>query len=141
MSFAVGQKVIYPGHGLAVIKRIETRNNKEFYILEVVYSGMVVILPILVNSLRPLISKFEAKQIEKILATSETPYKDTTSTWNRRYREYMEVITTGKTKEIAYVLNSLLNIAKAKDLSFGERKMIDHCKTLINSELKEIGVA
>jgi CarD family transcriptional regulator len=56
-------------------------------------------------------------------------------TWNRRYREYMEKIKTGSVYEIAEVLRDLYRLKTDKDLSFGERKMLDTAKSLLIKEL------
>jgi CarD family transcriptional regulator len=57
------------------------------------------------------------------------------STWNRRYREYMLKIKTGSLKEIAEVLRALFLLKKIKNLSFGEKKMLDQCKDLLAQEI------
>ncbi len=56
-------------------------------------------------------------------------------TWNRRYRDYMERIQTGEALEVGIVLASLLRLQADKDLSFGERKLLDYTKTLLSKEL------
>ena len=56
-------------------------------------------------------------------------------TWNRRYREYMEKIKTGSVFEIAEVLRDLYLLKFDKDLSFGERKMLDTARNLLIKEL------
>ena len=58
-----------------------------------------------------------------------------TTTWNRRYREYMEKIKSGEPKQIAEVLRDLYLLKNDKDLSFGERKMLDTAKSLLVKEL------
>jgi CarD family transcriptional regulator len=57
------------------------------------------------------------------------------ATWNRRYREYMEKIKTGSVFEIAEVLRDLYLLKFDKDLSFGERKMLDTARNLLIKEL------
>ena len=59
-------------------------------------------------------------------------------TWNRRYRQYMEKIRTGSPYEIAAVLRDLYQLKFDKDLSFGERKMLDTAKSFL---IKEISLA
>ena len=65
----------------------------------------------------------------------ETNVKIDNQTWNRRYREYMEKIRTGSVYEIAEVLRNLYVLKHNKDLSFGERKMLDTAKSLLVKEL------
>ena len=60
------------------------------------------------------------------------------ATWNRRYREYMDKIKTGSVFEIAEVLRDLYLLRSDKDLSFGERKMLDTARSLL---IKELAIA
>jgi CarD family transcriptional regulator len=86
--------------------------------------------------LRPLISKEEAIKVVEIL--KEKDVKIDTQTWNRRYRDYMEKIKTGSVFEIAEVLRDLYVLKVDKELSFGEKKMLDTAKNLL---LKELNLA
>ena len=84
--------------------------------------------------LRPIISKDEAAKVIGILREKTT--KIDNQTWNRRYREYMEKIKTGSVFEIAEVLRDLFLLKVDKELSFGERKMLDTARSLLLKELK-----
>ena len=87
--------------------------------------------------LRGVISNREASKVYKILKDKKGLPGDT-QTWNRRYREYMERIKTGSVYEVATVLRDLFLLKVGKDLSFGERRMMDIAKTLL---VKELSVA
>ena len=69
------------------------------------------------------------KRVYKILKERRLPLDN--QTWNRRYREYMEKIKTGSVFEIAGVLRDLYLLQSDKDLSFGEKKMLDTAKALL----------
>ena len=86
--------------------------------------------------LREIISTKDVKTVYDIL--KERNVKIDQTTWNRRYREYMEKIKTGSIFEIAEVLRNLFLLRHSKDLSFGERKMLDQAKHLL---VKEISLA
>ena len=86
--------------------------------------------------LRPIISKTEAGKVLEILKQKNV--KIDNQTWNRRYREYMEKIKTGSVYEIAEVLRDLFLLRVDKELSFGERKMLDTARSLL---LKELSLA
>src|SRR5438045_8050546 len=86
--------------------------------------------------LREIISEEDVKQVYSILKEKDISVDSTT--WNRRYREYMEKIKTGSIFEIAEVLRNLFLLRHSKDLSFGERKMLDQAKHLL---VKEISLA
>ncbi len=141
--FQVGDNAVYPAHGVTVVKRIDEREvgglKKSFYVLQVVDNQMTIMVPT-DNAesvgLRKIISEQDVNQVYKIL--EERDVKIDHTTWNRRYREYMEKIKTGSVYEIAEVLRNLFLLRHTKDLSFGERKMLDHAKHLL---VKEISLA
>ena len=83
--------------------------------------------------LRALVSKQEVDEVLGILRDKKVKIDRTT--WNRRYREYMEKIKTGSVKEIAEVLRNLYLLKNSKDLSFGEKKMFDTAKNLLVKEI------
>jgi CarD family transcriptional regulator len=85
------------------------------------------------NGCRPVISKTEAQKVIDILKQKNV--KIDNQTWNRRYREYMEKIKTGSVYEIAEVLRDLFVLKVDKELSFGERKMLDTARSLLLREL------
>jgi CarD family transcriptional regulator len=108
----------------------------EFYAVQILESGLKVMIPKSnVNSvgLRPIISKEEAAKVIDILRITDV--KIDNQTWNRRYREYMEKIKTGSVYEIAEVLRDLFLLKVDKELSFGERKMLDTARGLLMKEL------
>ena len=141
--FKVGDSAVYPAHGVAIVKRIEEKDvggkKKKFYVLQVVDNLMTIMVPTdNVDSvgLREIISGKDVSNVYKILKKRDVKIDQTT--WNRRYREYMEKIKTGSVYEIAEVLRNLFLLRHSKDLSFGERKMLDQAKHLL---VKEISLA
>ena len=81
----------------------------------------------------PLITPDKVDKVYKIFQKKDVIID--TTTWNRRYREYMEKIKTGSVFEIAEVLRDLYVLKKTKTLSFGERKMLDTARNLLIKEL------
>lgn len=141
--FKVGDNAVYPGHGVGRVTAIEAKEisgrKLEFYTIQILDSGMKIMIPrdnVESVGLRPIISKKEAGEVIKIL--KETNVKIDNQTWNRRYREYMEKIKTGSVFEIAAVLRDLFLLKVEKELSFGERKMLDTARGLL---LKELSLA
>ncbi len=86
--------------------------------------------------LREIIKEEEVTKIFKILKEKDIEFDN--QSWNRRYREYMEKIKTGSVYEVAQVLRDLFLLKLEKELSFGERKMLDTAKSLL---VKEISIA
>ena len=127
-------------HGVAEVVALEQRDvggsKVPVYILKILDSGLKIMVPT-GNAgsvgLRDLITSKQVKEVYSILKSRDIP-RDT-QTWNRRYREYMEKIKTGSVFEIAEVLRDLSLLKNGKDLSFGERKMLDHAKSLLVREL------
>ena len=140
VQFKVGDNAVYPGHGVGRVIAIETKeilgNKQEFYTIQIIETGMKIMIPksnVASVGLRPIISKEEAAVVISIL--KETQIKVDNQTWNRRYREYMEKIKTGSVYEIAEVLRDLFILKVDKELSFGERKMLDTARNLLMKEL------
>lgn len=143
VAFNVGDNAVYPGYGVGEITSIETKEisgtRLTFYSLKILDTGMKIMVPkhnAEAVGLRPIISRDEASKVIDILKEKEI--KVDNQTWNRRYREYMEKIKTGSVYEIAEVLRDLFLLKVDKELSFGERKMLDTARGLL---LKELSLA
>jgi CarD family transcriptional regulator len=140
MNFQVGDKAVYPAHGVAEVTGIETKEiggtKLSFYILRILENGMRIMVPmknVAQVGLRAVASKTEVKEVYDILKSRDIAVEG--QTWNRRYREYMEKIKTGSVFEVAEVLRDLSILKTDKDLSFGERKMLDTARSLLVREL------
>lgn len=141
LPFVVGDVAVYPAHGVGEIKSIESREisgmTHTFYVLQILDNGMKIMVPtsnINAVGLREIISKDEVEAVYDILKDRDIPMDDK-QTWNRRYREYMDKIKTGSIYEIAEVYRDLSLLKQEKDLSFGERKLLDQARTLLVKEL------
>jgi CarD family transcriptional regulator len=139
-DFKVGEKVVYPAHGVGVIESLQVRNvsgtQKKFYMLRIVDSEMTIMIPtenVQTVGLRRIIGKDMVSKVYKILREKKVEVDQ--QTWNRRYREYTEKIKTGSVLEIAKVLRDLFVLKADKELSFGERKMLDTARNLLVKEL------
>ncbi|RWX47178.1 transcriptional regulator, CarD family [Candidatus Electrothrix marina] len=141
--FAAGDMAVYPSHGVGRIEDIEAQTiggiDQSFYVLRILDNDMTIMIPTATSGnvgLRPIISKNEVKKVVDIL--KDRDIKVSAQTWNRRYRDYMDKIKTGSVFEVAVVLRDLLLLKGDKDLSYGERKMMDTAKSLL---VKEISLA
>lgn len=140
MIFRIGDLAVYPAHGVGRIESIETKNiggkKQDFYIMRILDNEMKIMIPIPnaeAVGLRGLIELKDIPRVYAILKTREISVNG--GTWNRRYREYMEKIKTGSIYELAEVLRDLTVLKEDKELSFGERKMLDTARTLLLKEL------
>lgn len=141
--FKIGDLAVYPAQGVGVIEAIENRdvggNKQLFYIMKIMGNGMKIMIPMDSAKSVGLREVIHVREIPKVYAILRN--KDVTidkQTWNKRYREYLEKIKTGSVFEIARVLRDLFILKSDKNLSFGERKMMDTAKSLL---IKEISVA
>ncbi len=138
--FKVGESAVYPAHGVTVVKRIEEKMvggaKKKFYVLQVLENDMTIMVPTDnadAVGLRAIIPERDVSRVYRILKDRDVKIDSTT--WNRRYRDYMEKIKTGSVFEIAEVMRNLFLLRHDKDLSFGERKMLDQAKQLLVREI------
>lgn len=127
--FKIGDKVIYPSIGLSVIKAVS--NGR--YVIES-NQGMTILVPqpSANEILRHCVDSDTAKQYIKTVKKLKI---DTSKTWNRRYRETMDLLKGDNFLSVLVAYKTLVILQANKDLSFGERKMLDHAKTLALSEL------
>ncbi len=140
ITFKIGDKAVYPAHGVAEVTGIENRDiagkPKAFYILKLVDSGMRLMIPTdgaARAGLRTVISKKDADKVLQILKSDEIAVD--AQPWNRRYREYMDMLKSGSPFEVAKVLRDLYRLKGDKDLSFGERRLLDTARSLLVTEL------
>ncbi len=142
--FKVGDMAVYPAHGVGVIERIENREisgcQEDFYVMRILETKMIIMIPSSNAAnvgLRQIIDQDEVSKIFSILKKRDISV-DGNQTWNRRYREYMDKIKSGSVFEVAEVYRDLTTIKQDKELSFGERKMLDTARSLL---VKEISLA
>ena len=139
LSFQIGDKVVYPNHGVGIIEQISSRtigfNVQKFYLLKIKASSLKVEVPFNnVGSvgLRPVVKNGE---VAKILAFLTDGKCDNNTDWKYRFKENSDKMRTGSLLEVAVVLKSLLILAKSKPLSFREKKMLERARYLLVTEL------
>jgi CarD family transcriptional regulator len=138
--FQIGAMAVYPAHGVGVIESIQDREvagfQQSFYIMRLLDTDMIIMIPTQNAQnigLRTVIDTKAVAEIFEILR--ERPTRLNQQTWNRRYRDYMDKIKTGSLFRVAEVLRDLTLLKLEKELSFGERKMLDTAKNLLVKEL------
>lgn len=145
--FKVGNKAVYPAHGVVQVKAVESKEicgtKKDFYILQVVDSDVTVMVPTdnaETVGLRPVITKRQITKIYNILKNKDKDanQQNGNQSWNKRYREYSDKLKSGDIFEVANVLRDINQLQKGKDLSFGEKRIMDSARTLL---IKEISIA
>ncbi len=139
--FKVGDLAVYPAQGVGVIESIEKKEiggqTQDFYIMRILENGMIIMVP--TNNaktvgLRPIISKEDVPKVFSILK-KKSEFPNDKSSWNKRYKEFVEKLKTGSIYDVAEVLKSLVFLQEEKELSFGERKLLDTARRLLVKEL------
>ena len=140
MKLQVGDMVVYPAQGVAKVEGLEEKvimdSTMRFFVLRVLDSDKKIMVPenkVGSVDIRHVISEDEVDEVFDILRERSVSFDH--GTWNRRYRAYLEKIKTGSIFEIAEVLRDLNLIKLEKNLSFGERKMLDTARRLLVQEL------
>ncbi len=139
-EFSKGDLAVYPAHGVGYIESIESQeingDTMNFYMMKIVENGMMIMIPtsnVESVGLREVIPVNEVPEVYKIM--QEKAQSTDNQTWNRRYREYMDKIKTGSIYDVAEVFRDLFQLKLEKDLSFGERKLLDTAQNLLVQEL------
>jgi CarD family transcriptional regulator len=141
-NFKIGDKVVYPNHGVGVIQEIESKTFGEaegtFYSLRILANDSTVLVPTGNTEqvgLRPIITKRQIPKVYRVLQNGEIAI---TGDWKGRYQENCEKMRTGSIVDVATVFKNLTFLSQSKNLSYRERKMLDKAKYLIVSEIAEV---
>jgi CarD family transcriptional regulator len=142
VGFKVGQKVVYPNHGIGTIEQIEQKQIGAtllpFYTLRLAANNSLVLVPVSNASevgLRAPISSGECEMLFKALADDfSSPAND----WKDRFKEFSEKMRTGDIFEVAEVLKHLTYLSNIKPLSFREQRMLERSRYLVVSELAAV---
>lgn len=143
--FTSGNLVVYPAQGVGEIENIDHREigglQCDFYIVRIRANRVTLMVP--VNNaasvgLRLLVSPAEAESILKGLRTDLEKPVFTGQNWNRRFREYTERLKSPNLAIVSEVLRELLLIGRTKELSFGERRLLEQAMNLVSEEIAEV---
>ena len=139
MDYKMGDKVVYPNHGVGIIEQINfgvlNGRTEKYYMLKIFSSGLKVMVPAtnaISVGLRPVIRNGETL---KVLTFLEKGKPNSHHDWKHRFKENSERMRTGSLIEVAAVLKSLVSLSRTKPLSFREKKMLERAKFLLVSEL------
>ena len=142
MAFQVGDKVIYPNHGLGVIEKIEEKTilgtTCGFFHLRIISNETTVLVPVAnVDNvgLRRAITDDEVERLFHLIGDGKI---ENHANWKGRFKDNSDKMRTGSIYDMADVLKSLTFLSKSKSLSFREKRMLDRAKSLIVSEVSEV---
>ena len=139
LNFHIGDKVVYPNHGVGVIEQISSRSIgatiEKFYLLHIKASSLRVMVPCSNAGsvgLRRVVRNGEIQKIMDLLSGGES---NGNGDWKDRFKENSERMRTGSLLEVAGVLKNLIALHQQKPLSFREKKMLERARYLLVSEL------
>jgi len=140
--FTVGEKVVYPNHGVGVIEQISSRTIgaqvERFYLLRIRASSLKVMVPFHnaeAVGLRRVVKNSEAQKILDYLSDGQC---ESSNDWKNRFKENSDKMRTGSLLDVAIVLKGLLTLASQKPLSFREKKMLERARYLLISEMSMV---
>lgn len=138
-TFHIGDKVVYPNHGVGTIENISTRNfgaqMERFYLLRLSYNAMTVMVPFSHAGdvgLRKVTKNTEVGRVLTFLAAGEVKR---TQDWKDRFKENSEKMRIGGLMGVAEVFKELVILQTSKPLSFREKKMLDCARRMLITEL------
>jgi len=140
MTFAVGEKVVYPNQGVGTIENISTRlfaqRPEKFYLLRLFCSSMTVMVPFANAETIGLRKLSKTADVSKVLAYLSGPViEEDLCDWKVRFKINSEKMLTGSLLQIAEVFKQIVRLQAEKPLSFREKKMLDRTRTMLISEV------
>jgi CarD family transcriptional regulator len=142
VNFKVGQKVVYPNHGIGTIEQIEQKQIGSallpFYTLRLAATNSVVLVPVANANevgLRPPITSAECELLLKSLADD---FQQPSSDWKDRFKEFTDKMRSGDVFDASEVLKNLTYLSHTKPLSFREQRMLERARYLVVSELAAV---
>jgi len=141
VAFEIGDKVIYPNHGLGIVERIENKTimgtTCGFYQLRMANETTVFVPVDNVDGvgLRRAITDEETERLFTLLGDGNI---ESHQNWKGRFKDNSDRMRTGSIYDVVEVLKSLSHLSRSKSLSFREKRMLDRAKFLVVSEISEV---
>ncbi|GAA1237675.1 CarD family transcriptional regulator [Prauserella halophila] len=139
MVFKVGETVVYPHHGAALIEAIETRvikgEEKQYLVLRVAQGDLTVRVPAdnaEIVGVRDVVGEDGLNHVFDVL---RAPHTDEPTNWSRRYKANLEKLASGDVNKVAEVVRDLWRREKDRGLSAGEKRMLAKARQILVSEL------
>lgn len=140
MTFNVGETVVYPNHGAAVIEGTETRKIKGedrlYLVLRIVgQNDLMVRVPACNLDLVGVRDVVDEKGLEQVFDVLRTPQAEEPTNWSRRYKANLEKLHSGNVMKVAEVVRDLWRRENDRGLSAGEKRMLSKARQILVSEL------
>ncbi len=139
MSFSVGDTVVYPHHGAALIESIEQRvikgEKREYLVLRVAQGDLTVRVPADNVDLVGVRDVVNQEGLDRVFSVLRQPYTEEPTNWSRRYKANLEKLASGDVIKVAEVVRDLWRREKDRGLSAGEKRMLAKARQILVSEL------
>lgn len=139
MSFKVGDTVVYPHHGAAVIESMEIRQvkgeDREYLVLRIAQGDLTVRVPADNVDLVGVRDVVNAEGLDKVFSVLRQPYTEEPTNWSRRYKANLEKLASGDVIKVAEVVRDLFRREQERGLSAGEKRMLAKARQILVSEL------
>lgn len=143
MMYTLNEKVVYPGHGVAQVKQVIEKSfgstKAKFYELKFLNKEMTILIPVETQEncgIRPLSTEKHIEAVFELLSEPMVAKKNcATSSWSKRNKQYQYRIKTGDLIEITKIYRDLQCMSQEKDLSFGERNLLNQTEILLAEEI------
>jgi CarD family transcriptional regulator len=139
MGFKVGDRVVYPHHGAAVIKKKQSMDvageKKEYFVLQMAHGDLTLSVPVDKADevgMRPPISVEDVEDVLRLLGKRDVREP---SNWSRRFKNHQEKLKSGDVYQVAEVVRNLALRESARGLSAGEKSMLERARVILASEL------
>ena len=141
-TFEIGDKVVYPNHGVGIIEKISNRlvagKFERFYLLRICSNDILVMVPTANAGDVGLRRIVERRDVEQLLSFLGSNQFFTQKDWKDRFKENSEKMRSGSIFHVAEVFKNLVYLSRVKPLSFREKRMLDRAKFLVISEISEV---
>jgi len=140
MPFDVGDKVVYPHHGAAVIERREHRddadgNDREYLVMRLAYGDLTLSVPADNTDKVGIREVINDEEVEEVFAVLRKKEARMPTNWSRRFKNHVEKLKSGDIYQVAEVVRNLSIREKDKGLSAGEKRMLTKARQILVSEL------
>lgn len=139
MTFKVGETVVYPHHGAALIESIETRTikgeDKLYLVLKVAQGDLTVRVPAENCDLVGVRDVVGQEGLDRVFEVLRAPHTEEPTNWSRRYKANLEKLASGDVIKVAEVVRDLWRRDKERGLSAGEKRMLAKARQILVSEL------
>jgi CarD family transcriptional regulator len=139
MTFKVGETVVYPHHGAALIEAIEERLlkgvKKTYLRLKVAQGDLTVLVPAENAEIVGVRDVVGQEGLDKVFEVLRAPHTEEPTNWSRRYKANLEKLASGDVNKVAEVVRDLWRRDRERGLSAGEKRMLSKARDILVGEL------